>query len=506
MRTILRTLIPVLVICYAGILYAEGPSITVYSSADPRTFDPQQFISQQRIGQNRNFVWQVPGFGVIRDVREINLTKGVNEIALTDVAQFIDPTTVSLSATNNGGAIKVLEQNFKFDLVSSEKLLEKYLDQEIEASIYHGDREEVVKGKLLSALNGKLILDTASGTRILNDAASYRLGRLDDGIITKPTLVWKVLSETAGKQTLKTAYQTNGITWRADYNLVLADDQKSAELNAWVTLMNLSGAEYKNASLKLIAGDVNRIQPRPVHRQAFMAESVMAADAAQGFTEKEFFEYHLYTLPRKVDVANNATQQITLFSPVSGIAVEKLLVYSGLLDQPYWQYAATPFTDRNFGTQSNSKVEVYLRFGNDKENKLGIPLPAGKVRAYKEDQADKSLEFIGEDSIDHTPKDEKVLIKIGKSFDVVGERRQTNYTLDAAAKKITESFEIILRNHKDHDQPVMIKESLYRWLNWKVTQKSDEYIKIDSRTVHFEVSVPANGKKTVTYTAEYSWK
>ncbi|MCG8407483.1 MAG: hypothetical protein MI923_19970 [Phycisphaerales bacterium] len=483
----------------------EGPSVTVYSSADPRGFDPQQFIAQQRQGYNPTSAQQAPGFGVVKEVRQIKLEAGINELPFTDVAQFIDPTTVSFTDLTDPEGTTVLEQNFQFDLVSPEKILEKYLDRSIRVIVPSGDSTEVVSGRLLSASLGKLVLQTDQGLRVINGHGySIELGELPESLMTKPTLVWKVQAKNAGEHRIRTTYQTNGITWRSDYNLVLNQADTMADLGAWVTLMNLSGAGYENARLKLVAGDVQRVQPRT---PAFPRRGVMAmeADVSVGFEEKAFFEYHLYTLPRRTDILANTTQQITLFPTARDVKVQKTLVYYGLPQARYWNFRSSPQQDRNLGNRSNPKVDVYVQFKNEKSNNLGMPLPSGKVRVYKQDDADGTLEFVGEDLIDHTAKDEKILIKLGQAFDVVGERTQVSFNLDTNRKTITESFRIQVRNHKEQPQKVIIKETLFRWATWKITKSSDEYEKIDARNIHFDVMVPANGEKTVTYTVRYTW-
>lgn len=484
----------------------EGPAVTVYSTADPAGFDPQQFIAQQRVGHNPNWVWQVPGFGVVKEVRRVRLDAGENELRFTDVAQFIDPTTVSFTDLTHPDGTAVLEQNFEFDLVSPEKLLEKFIDRSITVDLANGDSVETVTGTLLSAVGGQLVLQTPDGVRILGSRGQQvRLGELPGGLITRPTLVWKLNAADAGEHEVRTTYQTNGITWRSDYNLTLNAEDTKADVGAWVSLMNLSGAAYKNARLKLIAGDVQRVSGRPEYAMQRMVGVAMDVAKSAGFEEKAFFEYHLYTLPRRTDILANTTQQITLFPTARDVNVEKILVYYGLPQGAYWSFTASPQVDRNFGNQSNPKVDVYVRFENRQENNLGMPLPRGKVRVYKRDDADGTLEFVGEDLIDHTPKDEKVLIKLGQAFDVVGERTQTNFIVDSRRKTMTETFRIQIRNHKDRAQKVVIKENLYRWVNWEIIQTSDDYEKIDARTIHFEVTVPAEGEKTVTYTVRYTW-
>ena len=500
-----------LVLCPLASVFAappadEGVAITVYSNADPASFDPQRFIAQQRQGYDPQFAWQVPGFGVVKEVRRIDLGAGLNELRFTDVAEFIDPTTVSFTNLDDPTGTAVLEQNFQFDLVNPDKLLEKYLDKEIEVALPRGEQIEMVKGTLLSAVGGQLVLQTPDGVRVLSSRGQQvKLGELPGGLITRPTLVWKVQSAAAGRPLVRTTYQTGGLTWRADYNMILNAKDTAADVGAWVTLMNLCGTAFKDAQLKLIAGDVQRIQPQTSTYLKAGRARAPAAELDLGFEEKPFFEYHLYTLPRKTDVLSNTTQQITLFPTARDVKVEKILVYYGLPEAAYWGIFASPQLDRNFGNQSNPKVDVYVRFQNKKENNLGMPLPKGKVRVYKRDDADGTLEFVGEDLIDHTAKDEEVLIKLGQAFDVVGERTQTDFTSDSSRRTMTETIKIQIRNHKQEPAHVIIKENLYRWMTWEITRKSDDYQKIDARTIHFEVDVPADGEKTVTYTARYTW-
>lgn len=482
----------------------EGPSVTVYSTADAADFDPQRFISQQRQGNDANYAWQVPGYAVIKEVRPATLQPGVNELQFTDVAQFIDPTTVSFADLSHPDATSVLEQNFRFDLVNPAKLLERYIDQQIGVYVAMGNSTELVEGTLLSAANNSLVVHTSEGLRIIDGLGqSIRLNELPEGLITRPTLIWKINTSTGGDHKFRTTYQANGITWRADYNVVVNDDSTRADIGAWVSLLNLSGATFENARLKLIAGDVQRVQPQQqIYTMSKRMRGAEMADA--GFEEKSFFEYHLYTLPRRTDIASNTTQQITLFPTARDVAVEKTLVYFGLPQAGNWRFGS-PAGDRNLGASSNTKVDVYLKFRNAEDNHLGKPLPKGKIRVYQRDDADDTLEFIGEDLIDHTAKDETVLIKLGQSFDVVGERKQTDYEYSEAAHRIVESIEVLLRNHKDVDQKVIVREPLYRWSNWEITRKSDDFEKIDSRMIHFPVVVPANGEKRVTYTVRYTW-
>jgi hypothetical protein len=489
-------------------LAEEGPSLTVYSSADPAGFDPQQFVAQQRMGHNPSFAWQVPGFGVVKEVRKVEMPSGDGVVKFTDVAEFIDPTTVSFTDLTSPTGTAVLEQAFQFDLVSPDKLLDRYVDETIGYEMRNRDGAVVskVEGRVLSVNQGTVVLETPEGLRFLGTRdPGLRLPSLPEGLLTRPTLVWKVKSETAGPHDVRTTYQTAGITWRADYNLVLDATDTKADVSAWVTLLNLSGAGYRNARLKLIAGDVQRVTPDRDRAVLGRALEHSLKEAGAGFQEKSFFEYHLYTLPRRADVTENSTQQITLFPTAVGVNVEKVLVYYGLPEAASWGFLPEPRRDRDVRSSSNPKVDVYVRMKNAKENQMGMPLPKGKVRVYKQDDADGTLEFVGEDLVDHTPRDETVLVKVGQAFDVVGERTQTDFREDLRAHWMTDSYRIQLRNHKDAAVKVVVKENLFRWTNWEIVATSDPFTKVDARTIHYEVEVPPHGEKTVAYTVRYTW-
>ena len=479
----------------------EGVSITVYSSADPAGFNPQQFIQQQRMSGQDN-VWGVPGYGVIKVVRKVAVPKGVGELAFTDVAAWIDPTTVSFNDLDDAKTT-VLEQNFQFDLVSPSKLMEKFLGREISLAVAMGEGVSNVRGTLLSANQGSVVLQTAEGVKIVPMAgAQLQLGELPGGLLTKPTLVWKLASETGGEHLVRTTYQTAGMTWRSDYNIVINGSDTRGDITAWVTLMNLSGASYEGAELKLVAGDVHKVQAQPmIAGRAMRMEAMAMADAA-GFQEKEFADFHLYTLPRRTDVLQNSTQQIALFPPVSGFKVKRELEFdfTGGMGAP-----GQPILDRDFVIASKAKPSILVSFENKKDNSLGMPLPKGKIRVYKEDPSDGTLEFIGEDLIDHTPRNETVKIRLGEAFDVVGERIRSDFTIDNAARRMTETFKIELRNQKSAAQKVRVIERPYRWTNWEITAKNTEFAKLDSGTIAFEVDVPSEGARTIEYTVRYSW-
>jgi len=345
---------------------------------------------------------------------------------------------------------------------------------------------------------------------VVSHNSGITLPSLPGGLITRPTLVWDVAAGKKGSHVARVAYQTTGITWWADYNLTYAEgsDANSCKLNvgAWVSILNQSGASYPDAKIKLIAGDVHRAPVSPA-AAGVMAKRAMAAEMRQeadGFAEKSFFEYHLYTLGRQSTLPDNSTKQIELLPSVNGVPCEKTLVYYGQ-DGMYFNFGPSPYVDRNFGITGNKKVDTYLSFKNAQENGMGVPMPAGRVRVSKLDTADGSLEFIGEDRIDHTPKNEKVLLKLGSAFDVVGERRQVDFKVDSARNTMTEEIEVKIRNRKDEPVKVIVKENLYRWTNWKIVSANQEYEKQDARTIHFPVSVPADKEVVVRYTVKYTW-
>jgi hypothetical protein len=480
---------------------SEGVSVTVYSSADPAGFDPQQFIQQQRMSGMDN-VWGVPGYGVVKVVRKVQVPKGIGQLAFTDVAAWIDPTTVSFSDLDDPKT-SVLEQNFQFDLVSPSKLMERYIGRQVTLAVPMGEGVSNVTGELLSANQGQIVLRTADGVRIVPmQGAQVALGELPGGLLTKPTLVWKLSSPAGGEHLVRTTYQTSGMTWRSDYNIVLSGDDASATLSAWVTLMNLSGASYADADLKLVAGKVQRVEPRPQPMMRGYAVEMAMDASAGGFDEKSFFEYHLYTLPRKTDIAQNSTQQIALFPTVEGVKVTKELVldFTGGFGVP-----GAPMLEREFAVGAKANPSVFVSFDNRKENALGMPMPAGKVRVYKLDPADDTLEFVGEDLIGHTPRNENVRIKLGESFDVVSERTRVDFSIDQAARRMTETFRIEVRNQKAVAQKVRVMERLFRWTNWQIETKSDPFRKLDANTVAFDLDIPPEGKKTVEYRVVYTW-
>ena len=486
----------------AGQATTPATALTIYSNAAPGSISPDAYRSPGR--------GAVPGYAVVRQERDLDLTKGRNAVRFTEVAALIDPTTVAFESMTDVKGTTVLEQNYQFDLVSSDKLLQKYVDRQIVVDQIRGQNTESFNGTLLSTQGG-IVLRRDDGTvQVLPHNAGVRLPALPGGLITRPTLVWDIAAQRPGTHRSRVSYQTQGLTWWADYNVVYAEGANAnacrLDVGAWVSIVNQSGASYADSRLKLVAGDVHRARPATPASvgMAKLSRADSASERDIGFAEKSFFEYHLYTLGRTTTLPDNSTKQIELFPSARRVPCEKTLVYYGA-PTGYRGFLSSPATDRNYGVQSNRKVDVYLQFKNAENNNMGMPLPAGRVRVSKQDPADQTLEFIGEDIIDHTPRNENLLLKLGSSFDVVGERRQVDFKVDTTRKTMTEEIEVKLRNQKKERVEVMVKENLYRWVNWNITQRSHEYRKDDSRTVVFPVVIAPGAEAIVRYTVHYSW-
>jgi hypothetical protein len=480
---------------------ADDTAITIYSSARPGAVSPEYY--RPLPGQGTPNAMGVPGYALVRTERDVQLGAGRSQLRFTDVAALIDPTTVTFTSLTEPAA-RVLEQNFQFDLVSTDKLLLKYIDRPLTAERNLGGASGTVSGTLLSSVDG-LVLRGADGTlTALRDYSALRFGDLPGGLITRPTLLWDITSQRGGAQRARVTYQTGGITWWADYNLIFSAGKDAnngfVDLSAWVSIINQSGASYPDSKLKLIAGDVHRA-PQPPAPMAMRNLAMAEAKAADGgFEEKAFDEFHLYTLGRRTTLPNNSTKQVELFDQAKQVPAKRLLVLSNALS-----YFSGRYEDPNFPDIGERKVDAYLEFMNDKASSLGMPLPSGRIRVSRLDAADNSLEFIGEDVIDHTPRDEKVRIKLGSAFDVVGERKQVDFRSDTRARWIEEEIEVQVRNHKDEDVEVQVREFLFRWSNWTLLSNSQPYTKEDARTIMFPVKVPKNSNRTVRYRVRYTW-
>jgi hypothetical protein len=415
---------------------------------------------------------------LVRDLRDMEFPKGTGEVSFRDVASQIDATSVHFSSPG----VQMLEQNFDYDLVSTDKLMQKYLDEQVQVITQDG---QLFSGKLLSAgtgENAEIILQDERGQVQLIRSKQVRdmaFPRLPEGLITRPTLRWLVDSPSAGTKHMEVSYLTGGMEWQSDYVAVVGADSKSLNLSGWVTISNNSGATYKDAKVKLIAGEVHRVQEMPQLR-ALMAKGMPVEAAAPQFEEKPFFEYHLYTLVRPSTIADRQTKQLSLFLPAEVVA-KKIYEYDPRRD--------------------SKRVRVSFEFTNSKADGLGIPLPAGRVRVYVQDE-DGAQEFVGEDSIEHTPKDEKVRVAIGNAFDIVVERQQTD-TRRISDRVSEQAYQVKLRNHKTEQVEVSVLD--YFWGDWTILESSLPYEKKSAQQVEFKVKVNPDEEVVLTYRVRISY-
>lgn len=425
-------------------------------------------------------------FAVVRDDRAIEFEKGTNEIRFTGVASAIEPSSVNFKCLSSPGAVSILEQNYEYDLVDTTSLLKRYLDKQVHVFV-KGSGADVgaeIQGKLAAARGSNLILNRADDIVIVSrdDIERITLAEMPEALVTEPTLVWLAESESESKEKCRITYTTGNIGWNADYSAVVNEDENNLELSGWVTIENNSGTAYKQADVKLIAGDVRRIEAQKPRREML----VMAAGDRQekaGFEEKSFMDYHMYTLGRQTTVKNNQVKQIELIEPVGGIAYNKRYVYERRV--------------------SEDNIQVKIEFQNTESNGLGIPLPEGKVRVFKQDPADENLEFVGEDKIDHTPKKEKLSLYIGNAFDIVPE-----YTLvdsEQGRRWRRQTHQIKLKNRKDEPVTVFVDEHFTPRMNWDVEKNSHEYEKLSAGKIRFEVNISPDSVETVEYTVRESW-
>ena len=439
------------------------------------------------------------GTALVRDRRTFTLDVGTNTLDFTDVASGIDPTSVSFTSLTDPTGTSVLEQNYIYDLVDTFALLRRYVDQTIEIITDDGT---TYSGVLLSA-TGEIILRAENGQVIIvsQDAIrDIRFPELPGGLLTRPTLRWLLESATGGEQQVELTYLTNGMSWTADYILLLGEGNTSLDLNGWITLNNSSGTSYTDALVKLVAGDVNRL-PQPEMRGDVLMEMAAApAPIDDGVVQREFYEYQLYEIARPVTVNNNETKQVE-FVTGAGIPANTFYVYEG--GGPFYGYYG-PISDQYYGQSGITDVQNYLEFTTGSEGGLEADLPAGRVRVYQED-IDGAALLIGENSIDHTPQGEDVQLYLGNAFDLVGERTQTSFQI-ISTNVIEETFEIRLRNRKDDETvEIRVPEHLYRWSEWQIVNASQSFTQEDSATIEFRAMVEPGGETVITYTVRYTF-
>jgi len=498
------------VVCIAltPLLFASQPALTIY---------------------NQNFA-------VVRDTVPIDLKQGINNVRFTETTAHLEPDSVILRDSTGRTNLQILEQNYRNDPVSQELLLSFFEGKTIDFLVVEPNKPNtIVQGKIVRSGYARHSQEAMQryGQRYATaqSAMAYQSGGmsqpiievdgklrfalpgqplfppLGDDTILKPTIEWQLQAGKAGKLDAELAYITGGMSWEADYNIVAPEKSDLLDFVGWVTMDNQSGKTFENAKIKLMAGDVSKI--RQAVTLGYLGNEEMVArtaDMAQPVTEKAFEDYHLYTLARPATLRDRETKQVE-FIHASGVKSERIYVYDGLkIDWNQWRgYRMENIrNNQDLGTEMETKVAVMREFKNSEANHLGMPLPKGRVRFYKQDD-DKQLEFTGENLIDHTPKDETLRVFTGNAFDLVGERRRTNVKVDSSNHWLDESIEIKLRNHKKEPVEICVVEHLFRWINWDISEKSDPFTKTNAQTIEFRVPVKADEEKTIHYTVHYSW-
>jgi hypothetical protein len=466
-------------------------------------------------------------FAVVRQTLPLDLKSGANQVQVTDITAHLEPDSVILRDLKTGRDLHILEQNYRADVASQGLLLSLYEGKTIDFLVNGVQKPgKIIRSgyvphyQAYSSYNQQYYqqqqayVNAGSGEPIIEIDGQLRFGlpgqpifpALTNETILKPTLSWLLQSDRPGTTNAEFSYVTGGMSWHADYNVVAPVNGNLLDVVGWVTLDNQTGKTFPNAHIKLMAGDVNKLQPQNMDTAYFGTPMAVRAEApAPAVTERSFDEYHLYTLERPTTLYDRETKQVE-FVRASGVPSQRIYVYDGIkIDRNYANYPLENIREmENFGIQSNPKIWTMVEFKNSKENHLGMPLPSGRVRFYHRD-TDGQLEFTGENLIDHTPSDETIRLYTGNVFDAVGERKRTSYRIDRNARWLDESFEIRLRNHKKQPMEIRVVEHLYRWTNWEVVKNSDQFKQLDSKTIEFRVQVPPDGEKVVTYTAHYTW-
>jgi hypothetical protein len=477
-------------------------------------------------------------FAVVRDTVPLDLKPGVNDAIFSGITTHLEPASVILRDPAGAVNLQILEQNYRNDPVSQELLLSLFEGKTIDFYVHEANKPDaVIKGKIVRsgyvphsmeamqrygqayAMSQAAMFygnpgNATAGQPIIDVDGKIQFGlpgqpifpSLGDDTILKPQLSWKLATDKPAKLDAELSYVTGGMTWQADYNIVAPEDSDLLDVVGWVTIDNQSGKTFDNAKIKLMAGDISKLQDQNGN---FIMSGAMAAPMSRSageppVKEKSFDEYHLYTLQRPATLHDREQKQVE-FIRATGVKSTKLFVYDGLkVDWNRWRGYNDLRRNEEFGTESDTKVAVMREFKNSAENHLGMPLPKGRLRFYKQDD-DKQVEFVGENEIDHTPKDETVRVYTGNAFDLTGERRRTDFHVDNSNHSADESFEIKVRNHKKEPVEVRVVEHLYRWVNWDITEKSDTFLKTNAQEMEFRVQIKPDEEKVVTYKVHYSW-
>ncbi|HEY1959191.1 MAG TPA: hypothetical protein VGH28_26435 [Polyangiaceae bacterium] len=477
-------------ICFAGVLALAACGGPAAKNAGPTS----SRISRSDTRKSVSVTVYNDGFGLVREVRDVDLGTGRVSLEFRDVSSQIEADTVHVKSLAKGNPISILEQNYRYDLLSPQSLLKKYEGKKIRLYRWNKTtgKDEAVDAEVLSVNDNQPVL------RVGNEVtygfpARFSFPEVPDNLIAQPTLVW-LLDSDAPKQPLEVTYLSQGFGWAADYVLTIGEEaaggMSSADLHGWVTLKNETSTSYENARLKLVAGNVQRVRER-LEKDESEDDRDGVAEERQQFKEESFFEYHLYTLDRPTTLLSNEQKQVTLLEG-HGVQVHRQLIF----------YGASYYYRGSYGqVVSNQKVGVYLEIQNEEKNHLGIPLPKGTIRVYKADKSG-AAQFIGEDAIDHTPRDEQLRVKMGDSFDVVGDRTQTDFKQISSCVDET-TWEIALRNHKDTADEVLVYEPIEG--DWEILGSSIPYQKKDAHTFTFRANVGARGETKITYRVRVRW-
>lgn len=489
-------------------LAAQGPALTIYNQ----------------------------DFAVVRDRLALDLQPGANDVQFVGVTTHLEPDSVVLRDPTGKVQLAILEQNYRADTISQGLLLQRHEGKEIEFRVFDRDgKEGILRGKVIrsgyqpnygaSQRYGQQFYQrqaalgdytTGAGSPIVEVDGKLRFSlpgeplfpALTDDAILMPTLSWRIHAPAAAKLQAELSFVTGGMSWNASYNLIAPEHGDTLDVIGWVTIDNQSGKVFPDAVIKLMAGDVNKLAPDDqttmTERDAYYLGGARAESAPQ-VTEKAFDEFHLYALPLPTTLRDRQQKQVEFVRAV-GVKAKTIYVYDGVARGQYRGWNAEMIRNQpEYGTQSNTKVWVMREFENSQANGLGIPLPKGRTRFYRRDDADGRLEFTGENRIDHTAKDERLRIYTGDAFDIVGERKRVDFQRDENKDQMEESFEIRVRNRKTETVEVRVAEALYRWVNWSVTQKSHDFVQTDAQHVEFRIQVPPNTEQVVTYRVRYSW-
>jgi hypothetical protein len=509
----------------AGILCSAARTRSRVSSAAVKQMDnsPALTIYNQK-------------FAVVRETLPLELKPGANHVEVTDITGHLEPDSVILRPLDSNHHLQILEQNYRNDPISQELLLSLYEGKTIDFQVVEaGGMTRMVEGKIIrsgfvphSAMaydfygqqyrfaqqaymssGGNQPVIEVNGRLQFSLPGQPVFPALGDDTVLKPTLSWQLDSDKPGAFPAEFSYVTQGMNWDASYNVVAPPKGNLLQLVGWVTLDNESGKMFKDAHIKLMAGDVNKIQPPGAYPVNGMSAAVMAEDRDMRLppvTERSFDEYHLYTLENPTTLHDREIKQVE-FVRAEGIQSRTVYVYDGFqMDANYRGWSMESLRQQeSFGLLSNPKIWVMQEFKNTAANHLGMPLPKGRVRFYRRDE-DGQLEFTGENDIDHTPKDEMIRLYTGNAFDLTGERHRIQFQMDTSGPHwVDETFQIEVRNHKSMPVDVRVTEHLYRWKNWEIKINSDSYEKDDTQTIHFDVHIPPNGSKMVKYQVHYSW-